>query len=156
VPVSVALGLCLHFLARASTIRFRGQGKGEGSHAEREFPRGGTRENWAPGGAGQPGCGTTTATVYAEAIFTATREHRERFLAAHGEALYEQLTRNRTRFVRLEELVFDAATGAPVAFGLAAAPPAAANGSWKWTGRWRRKEASCFTITVLTVTFTWK
>ena len=58
----------------------------------------------------RPGSAESAA---AEAIFTATREHRERFLAAHGEALYEQLTRNRTRFVRLEELVFDAAAAVP-------------------------------------------
>jgi len=46
-------------------------------------------------------------------IFSAAREQRERFLAAHAQALYDELTRNRSRFVRLEELVFAAATAVP-------------------------------------------
>src|SRR5947199_8061353 len=45
----------------------------------------------------------------AEAIFAPAREHRERFLAAHGEAVYERLTHARTRFMRLEDLVVAAA-----------------------------------------------
>ena len=46
-------------------------------------------------------------------ILGAGREHRERFLAAHAEALYDRLTQNRTRFVRIEQLVFDAAAAVP-------------------------------------------
>ena len=45
----------------------------------------------------------------AQFIFTAARDHRERFLAAHAQALYNELTRNRSRFIRLEDLVFAAA-----------------------------------------------
>src|SRR2546423_5917994 len=48
-------------------------------------------------------------TAAAEAIFALVREHRERFLTAHGEAVYERLTHARTRFMRLEDLVFAAA-----------------------------------------------
>src|SRR6266446_1681065 len=47
-------------------------------------------------------------TAAAAAIFAAAREHRERFLRAHAEAVYERLTRNRSRFVRLDDLVFEA------------------------------------------------
>ena len=43
------------------------------------------------------------------AILACARDHRERFLAAHGALVYERLTRNRSRFVRIEELVYDAA-----------------------------------------------
>jgi (3,5-dihydroxyphenyl)acetyl-CoA 1,2-dioxygenase len=46
-------------------------------------------------------------------IFGAARDQRERFLAAHTNALYNELTRNRSRFVRLEELVFAAAAAVP-------------------------------------------
>ncbi|MGH6674375.1 MAG: enoyl-CoA hydratase/isomerase family protein [Xanthobacteraceae bacterium] len=46
-------------------------------------------------------------------ILTAGREQRERFLAAHAEALYDELTANRSHFVRLEELVFAAAAAVP-------------------------------------------
>src|SRR5262245_56642083 len=49
----------------------------------------------------------------ADAILHAAREHRERFLTAHAEALYDRLTANRTRFVRLEKLVYDAAAVVP-------------------------------------------
>ncbi len=49
----------------------------------------------------------------AELIFAAARAQRERFLAAHAHSLYDELTRNRTRFIRLEELVFDAAAAVP-------------------------------------------
>ena len=49
----------------------------------------------------------------AQAILGAARAQRERFLAAHGQALYDELTRNRTRFVRLEDLVFEAAAAVP-------------------------------------------
>ena len=49
----------------------------------------------------------------AEAIFALARGHRERFLTAHGEAVYERLTHARTRFMRLEDLVFAAAAAVP-------------------------------------------
>lgn len=37
----------------------------------------------------------------AQAILTAAREHRERFLGAHAEAVYDHLTGNCSRFVRV-------------------------------------------------------
>ncbi|HUV32625.1 MAG TPA: enoyl-CoA hydratase/isomerase family protein [Devosiaceae bacterium] len=40
---------------------------------------------------------------------TAVRAARERFLSAHAEAVYDALTANGQRFVRLEALVYDAA-----------------------------------------------
>jgi (3,5-dihydroxyphenyl)acetyl-CoA 1,2-dioxygenase len=46
-------------------------------------------------------------------IFGAARDHRERFLAAHANTLYDELTRNRSRFIRLEDLVFAAADAVP-------------------------------------------
>ena len=46
-------------------------------------------------------------------ILTAGREQRERFLAAHAEALYNELTANRSHFVRLEDLVIAAAAAVP-------------------------------------------
>jgi len=49
----------------------------------------------------------------ASAILGAAREQRERFLAAHCEALYDELTRQRTKLVRLEDLVFAAAGAVP-------------------------------------------
>ena len=49
----------------------------------------------------------------AEAILTTARDHRECFLAAHGKVLYDRLTRHRSVFVRLEELVFEAAAAVP-------------------------------------------
>ncbi len=42
-----------------------------------------------------------------------SREARTRFLAAHGTAVYDRLTRSRTRFVRVEQLVHDAAALIP-------------------------------------------
>ena len=45
----------------------------------------------------------------AEAITRATRAARDRFLAAHVETLYRALTKDCRRFVRVEQLVFDAA-----------------------------------------------
>ena len=45
----------------------------------------------------------------AAALLTGARGHRERFLAAHGEALYDRLTRNRSLFLRLDALVTEAA-----------------------------------------------
>ncbi|HUC48572.1 MAG TPA: enoyl-CoA hydratase/isomerase family protein [Xanthobacteraceae bacterium] len=52
-------------------------------------------------------------------IFNAAREERERFLSAHAAPLYDELTRDRSRFVRLEDLVFAAAAAVP---GLTPAP----------------------------------
>jgi (3,5-dihydroxyphenyl)acetyl-CoA 1,2-dioxygenase len=49
----------------------------------------------------------------AKAVIAAARERRERFLAAHGETLYDHLTDNRCRFVRVEDLVFAAAAAVP-------------------------------------------
>jgi (3,5-dihydroxyphenyl)acetyl-CoA 1,2-dioxygenase len=49
----------------------------------------------------------------AQSILAAAREQREYFLAAHAEALYDELTRQRTRFIRLEELLFAAAAAVP-------------------------------------------
>jgi len=49
----------------------------------------------------------------AETIQRAARAARTRFLAAHASALYDRLTRNRTRFVRIEQLVYDAADLVP-------------------------------------------
>ena len=49
----------------------------------------------------------------ATTILAAARDHRERFLAAHGAMVYDRLTRNRSTFVRIEELVYDAAAAAP-------------------------------------------
>ncbi len=49
----------------------------------------------------------------AEAILSATRGARDRVLAAHARAVYDELTAGRTRFVRLEELVRLAAAAVP-------------------------------------------
>jgi thioesterase DpgC len=49
----------------------------------------------------------------AHRILSAAREQRERFLAAHAPALYDELTRNRSLFIRLEDLVFAAAVAVP-------------------------------------------
>ena len=46
-------------------------------------------------------------------VFTAARAHRERFLAVHVSALYDELTHQRSRFIRLEDLVFTAAAAVP-------------------------------------------
>ena len=45
----------------------------------------------------------------AQSILAAAREQRERFLRIHADTLYNELTRNCTRFIRLEDLVFAAA-----------------------------------------------
>jgi thioesterase DpgC len=45
----------------------------------------------------------------ARSILAAAREQRERFLRAHVDMLYNELTRNLSRFIRLEDLVFAAA-----------------------------------------------
>jgi thioesterase DpgC len=49
----------------------------------------------------------------AQLILGTAREQRERFLAVHAEALYDKLTRNRSQFIRLEDLVFAAAAAVP-------------------------------------------
>lgn len=49
----------------------------------------------------------------AERINSSARESRVRFLAAHAPAVYDRLTRNRTRFVRVENLIYDAAVLIP-------------------------------------------
>ena len=45
----------------------------------------------------------------AERIKQVAREARTRFLRAHVEAVYDRLTHNRSRFIRVEQLVYDAA-----------------------------------------------
>ncbi len=49
----------------------------------------------------------------AERIKQAAREARARFLSAHVEAAYDRLTQDRSRFVRVEHLVYDAASLVP-------------------------------------------
>jgi enoyl-CoA hydratase/carnithine racemase len=49
----------------------------------------------------------------AQLILGTARAQRERFLAIHAEALYDKLTRNRSQFIRLEDLVFAAAAAVP-------------------------------------------
>ena len=49
----------------------------------------------------------------AEAILAASRAARDRFLAAHAEWIYDRLTKGRTTFVRVEDLVYDAAAAFP-------------------------------------------
>jgi len=49
----------------------------------------------------------------AEQIKQAARNARGVFLSAHAEALYDRLTRNRSRFIRVEQLVYDAASLVP-------------------------------------------
>ena len=49
----------------------------------------------------------------AHCILGAARDQRERFLAAHAQPLYDELTRNRSRFIRLEDLVLAAAVAVP-------------------------------------------
>jgi (3,5-dihydroxyphenyl)acetyl-CoA 1,2-dioxygenase len=46
-------------------------------------------------------------------ILREERDARERFLTVHVERLYRQLTRDFSRFVRVEELVYDAAAAVP-------------------------------------------
>jgi len=52
-------------------------------------------------------------TETAENLKRETRAARSRFLAAHAEAVYDRLTRNRSRFIRVEKLVYDAAALVP-------------------------------------------
>ena len=49
----------------------------------------------------------------AQLVLGAAREQRERFLRLNAEALYDKLTRNRSQFIRLEDLVFAAAAAVP-------------------------------------------
>src|SRR5262245_18794375 len=49
----------------------------------------------------------------AAVIFEHARRQRERFLAAHCETLYELITNARSRFVRVEALVIEAAAAVP-------------------------------------------
>ena len=49
----------------------------------------------------------------AEQIKQAARDARGRFLSAHAEGLYDRLTQNRSRFIRVEQLVYDAAPFVP-------------------------------------------
>lgn len=49
----------------------------------------------------------------AEQIKRAARDSRSRFLSAHAETIYDRLTQNRSRFVRVEHLVYDAASLVP-------------------------------------------
>jgi len=52
-------------------------------------------------------------TQAAEQIKRAARDSRSRFLSAHVEAIYDRLTQNRSRFVRVEQLVYEAAERVP-------------------------------------------
>ena len=56
---------------------------------------------------------SSTEAEAAQSLLAAARDKREVFLAAHGEALYDELTQQRARFVRLENLVFAAADAVP-------------------------------------------
>jgi thioesterase DpgC len=49
----------------------------------------------------------------AESIKREAREARRRFLAAHADAVYDRVTRDRSRFVRVENLVYEAAPVVP-------------------------------------------
>jgi thioesterase DpgC len=52
-------------------------------------------------------------TQAAEEIKREARAARSRFLAAHAESLYDRLTQNRSRFLRVEKLVYEAASLVP-------------------------------------------
>ena len=54
-----------------------------------------------------------TEAAAAAMILAAARDHRERFLGAHAEPLYDRLTHGRTQFVRIENLVIEAAAAVP-------------------------------------------
>lgn len=49
----------------------------------------------------------------AEVVFLAARDHRERFLQAHSDTLYDKLTGNRSRFLRVDDLLREAASEVP-------------------------------------------
>ena len=61
---------------------------------------------------GKPGRSPAQAKA-ADAIFAKARAMRERFLRAHVEAVYADVTHDFSRFVRLEELVFAAGERSP-------------------------------------------
>ncbi len=52
-------------------------------------------------------------TAAAEALFSRARASREAFLKAHAVTVYDRLTGGRSRFLRLEDLVFEAADAMP-------------------------------------------
>src|SRR5882724_2578559 len=54
-----------------------------------------------------------TEAAAAATLLASAREHRERFLAAHAQALYDRLTRNRSLFLRVDALVMEAASAVP-------------------------------------------
>jgi thioesterase DpgC len=56
---------------------------------------------------------STAEIAAADAILAIGRAQRERFLRAHAGTLYDRLTAERTRFIRLEELVYEAAASVP-------------------------------------------
>ena len=56
---------------------------------------------------------TEAETTAAQAILAEARDHRERFLSPHVDMVYDRLTNNRTRFLRIEQLVSDVARVVP-------------------------------------------
>ena len=55
----------------------------------------------------------TAEAAAAAAVLAAAREQREHFLAAHCGLLYDELTHDRSKFIRVEDLVFAAADAVP-------------------------------------------
>src|SRR6185503_9032500 len=49
----------------------------------------------------------------ADRLKQAAQEARARFLSAHAEGVYDRLTQKRARFIRVEQLVYDAAALVP-------------------------------------------
>ncbi|HEY2529143.1 MAG TPA: enoyl-CoA hydratase/isomerase family protein [Xanthobacteraceae bacterium] len=56
---------------------------------------------------------TDVEAAAAQSLLAAAREQRERFLKTHRDVLYDELTQNRSRFVRVEDLLFAAADAVP-------------------------------------------
>ena len=56
---------------------------------------------------------STAESEAANFILSVARDRRECFLAAHTLALYDELTDHHSRFIRVEDLVFGAATAVP-------------------------------------------
>ncbi len=89
-------------------------------HDTRDFAADCTRysRSWEAGGAllarlpAKPARAAEHA-VAAEHIHRLAREARVRFLGAHGRTIYERLTANLTRFVRVEQIIYDAAVLVP-------------------------------------------
>ncbi|HVY04983.1 MAG TPA: enoyl-CoA hydratase/isomerase family protein [Burkholderiales bacterium] len=52
-------------------------------------------------------------SALADSVKRFARDSRTRFLAAHAASVYDRLTRNRTRFVRVQQLIYDAAALLP-------------------------------------------